>query len=213
MIAIYGDSTTQLNVLVSALRLRGRSISSHKRLKEEELLKIPTVSLFATQNLGLDLEGVSSRDNIFALFFLPPVTSHMGVMGESSDGTPPRGSGSTDALPGIRNTRANRRWSQRKGSLVSSLPGSGVVRGRWSWKRKREKQKNEFFAIFDFTNSLICVGGADKAGFSILFGVKSMRYWSAVVIQSNLKRKRKTFRIKIIVQIVEKYPVWREMLF
>lgn len=69
MIAIYGDSTTQLNVLVSALRLRGRSISSHKRLKEEELLKISTVSLFATQNLGLDLEGVSSRDNIFCSFF------------------------------------------------------------------------------------------------------------------------------------------------
>lgn len=67
-------------------------------------------------------------------FFLPPVTSHMGVIGESSDGTPPRGSGSTEALPGIRSTRANRRWSQRKGSFVSSLPGSGVVRGRWSWK-------------------------------------------------------------------------------
>lgn len=56
----------------------------------------------------------------------------MGVMGESSDGTPPTGSGSTDAWPGIRSTSANRRWSQRKGSLVSSLPGRGVVKGRWS---------------------------------------------------------------------------------
>lgn len=70
----------------------------------------------------------------YSVCFIPPVTSHMGVIGESSDGTPPRGSGSTEALPGIRSTRANRRWSQRKGSFVSSLPGSGVVRGRWSWK-------------------------------------------------------------------------------
>lgn len=77
----------------------------------------------------------ANTDTLFdttSSFHQPPVTSHMGVMGESSGGTPPRGSGSTDALPGIRSTRANRRWSQRKGSLVSSLPGSGVVRGRCS---------------------------------------------------------------------------------
>lgn len=70
---------------------------------------------------------------------LPPVTSHIGVIGESSGGTPPRGSGSTEALPGMRNTRANRRWSQRKGSLVSSLPGSGVVSGRWSWMARNRR--------------------------------------------------------------------------
>lgn len=70
--------------------------------------------------------------------FLPPVTSHIGVMGESSGGTPPTGSGSTEAFPGMRSTRANRRWSQRKGSLVSSLPGNGVVRGKWSWKQKNK---------------------------------------------------------------------------
>lgn len=108
-----------------------------------------------------------------SFFFLPPVTSHMGVMGESSDGTPPRGSGSTEALPGIRNTRANRRWSQRKGSLVSSLPGSGVVRGRWSWEEGSQEQKNErklsrsnYVIVakafpFQFTNSF---GRANKAG-------------------------------------------------
>lgn len=78
----------------------------------------------------------------------------MGVMGESSGGTPPRGSGSTEALPGIRSTRANRRWSQRKGSLVSSLPGSGVVRGRWSWTG----QRNRGFSVHDtMTTSTYCV--------------------------------------------------------
>ena len=60
----------------------------------------------------------------------------MGVMAESSGGTPPRGSGSTEACPGMRSTRENSLWSHRKGSLVSSLPGRGVVRGRCSWKRK-----------------------------------------------------------------------------
>lgn len=72
----------------------------------------------------------------------PPVTSHMGVMGESSGGTPPRGSGSTEALPAMRNTKANRRWSQRNGSLVSSLPGSGVFRGRCSWKDGEERRSH-----------------------------------------------------------------------
>ena len=54
----------------------------------------------------------------------------MGVMAESSGGTPPRGSGSTEACPGMRSTRENSLWSHRKGSLVSSLPGRGVVRGK-----------------------------------------------------------------------------------
>lgn len=99
---------------------------------------------------GSSCSTVNSEQNCHLVLklFLPPVTSHMGVMGESSDGTPPRGSGSTEALPGIRNTRANRRWSQRKGSLVSSLPGSGVVRGRWSWRRekKRALKKGRIYA-------------------------------------------------------------------
>lgn len=82
--------------------------------------------------VGFPHEAVHSTNASFYSVCLPPVTSHIGVIGESSGGTPPRGSGSTEALPGMRNTRANRRWSQRKGSLVSSLPGSGVVRGRWS---------------------------------------------------------------------------------
>lgn len=75
-------------------------------------------------------------------------------MGESSGGTPPRGSGSTEALPGIRSTRANRRWSQRKGSLVSSLPGSGMVRGRWSWTG----QRNRGLSVHDtMTTSTYCI--------------------------------------------------------
>lgn len=65
----------------------------------------------------------------------------MGVIGESSGGTPPRGSGSTEALPGMRSTRANRRWSQRKGSLVSSLPANGEFKGRWSYTTRQRKKR------------------------------------------------------------------------
>lgn len=65
---------------------------------------------------------------------LPPVTSHIWVMADSSLGTLPSCSLSGVAAPGRRSTRAKRRWSHRNGSLVSSLPGSGEVRGRWSWR-------------------------------------------------------------------------------
>lgn len=126
----------------------------------------------------------------------------MGVMGESSDGTPPRGSGSTEALPGIRNTRANRRWSQRKGSLVSSLPGSGVVRGRWSWEEGSQEQKNERKLLrsnyvivakafpFQFTNSFGCANKAGAPLCAIQINVLLK------VIQSHFKRKHKMFARK-----------------
>lgn len=64
----------------------------------------------------------------------PPVTSHIWVMAESSVGTLPSCSLSGLVAPGNLSTNANRRWSQRKGSLVSSLPTSGEFRGRCSWK-------------------------------------------------------------------------------
>lgn len=63
----------------------------------------------------------------------PPVTSHIWVMADSSVGTLPSCSLSGVAAPGSLSTRAKRRWSQRKGSLVSSLPARGEFRGRCSW--------------------------------------------------------------------------------
>ena len=64
---------------------------------------------------------------------LPPVTSHICVMADSSVGTLPSCSLSGVAAPGSLRTRANSRWSHRKGSFVSSLPGRGEFRGRCSW--------------------------------------------------------------------------------
>lgn len=61
----------------------------------------------------------------------------MGVIGDGSSGTPPIGSGSGEAWPGMRSTKEKSRWSHRKGSLVSSLPGNGVVRGKCNWSRER----------------------------------------------------------------------------
>lgn len=67
----------------------------------------------------------------------PPVTSHIWVMADSSVGTLPSCSLSGVAAPGSRSTRANSLWSQRKGSLVSSLPASGELRGRCSCRTDR----------------------------------------------------------------------------
>lgn len=72
----------------------------------------------------------------------PPVTSHIWVMTESSVGTLPSCSLSGLVAPGNLSTNANRRWSQRKGSLVSSLPTSGEFRGRYSW-RDSAKEYND----------------------------------------------------------------------
>lgn len=64
----------------------------------------------------------------------PPVTSHIWVMAESSVATLPSCSLSGLVAPGNLSTNAKRRWSQRKGSLVNSLPTNGEFRGRCSWR-------------------------------------------------------------------------------
>jgi len=61
----------------------------------------------------------------------------MGVIGEESRGTPPNGSGSGEEWPGMRSTKEKSRWSHLKGSLVSSLPGNGVVKGKCNWSREK----------------------------------------------------------------------------
>lgn len=77
----------------------------------------------------------------------PPVTSHIWVIADSSVGTLPSCSLSGVAAPGSLSTNANRRWSQRKGSLVSSLPAKGEFRGRCSYtadKNEAGEQVNKW---------------------------------------------------------------------
>lgn len=75
----------------------------------------------------LRLCGNTSKENS-----QPPVTSHIWVMADSSVGTLPSCSLSGVAAPGSLSTSANSLWSQRNGSLVSSLPAKGELRGRCS---------------------------------------------------------------------------------
>lgn len=71
----------------------------------------------------------------------PPVTSHIWVMAESSVGTLPSCSLSGLVAPGNLSTNAKRRWSQRKGSLVNSLPTNGECRGKCSWRDSVKKEQ------------------------------------------------------------------------
>lgn len=65
---------------------------------------------------------------------LPPVTSHMAFIGDPSTLTMLLlRSLSTGATPGMRSTSEKSRWSQRKGSLVSSLPGMAMLIGNSSY--------------------------------------------------------------------------------
>lgn len=70
----------------------------------------------------------------------PPVTSHIWVMAESSVGTLPSCSLSGLVAPGNLSTKAKRRWSQRKGSLVNSLPTNGECKGKCSWRQHKERK-------------------------------------------------------------------------
>lgn len=81
-------------------------------------------------------------------------------MADSSVGTLPSCSLSGVAAPGSRSTSANSRWSQRKGSLVSSLPAKGEFRGRCSYTERERKKKEEMEVevLLRFTNS-ISIGG------------------------------------------------------
>lgn len=82
--------------------------------------------------LEQEVSGAEQRDE-------PPVTSHIWVMADSSVGTLPSCSLSGADAPGSLRTSANRRWSQRKGSLVSSLPARGEFRGRCSCRTEGKK--------------------------------------------------------------------------
>lgn len=94
---------------------------------------------------------------------LPPVTSHICVMADSSVGTLPSCSGSAAAAPGKRSTRANSLWSQRNGSLVSSLPGKGEFKGRWSWSKKIEEHLQGFDKPSkNIISKLICNSAKDS---------------------------------------------------
>lgn len=67
--------------------------------------------------------------------------THIGVIAESSKGTPVNCSDSTDIVPGNRNTNAKSLWSQRKVPWSIHFQAKGELRGKWSWKGKKKKKR------------------------------------------------------------------------
>lgn len=81
---------------------------------------------------------------------LPPVTSHMTSMGLfSADGMYGKLVTSGGTLPGRRRTRPKMRWSHRNGSLVSSVPGTTVFMGKFSWGHSERRAVLSFWCTHD----------------------------------------------------------------
>ena len=72
-----------------------------------------------------------NHDKLIVYSHLPPVISHIALIWESEAEWSTK---SLSTFPLNRKTIENIRWSQRNGSLVSSLPGKEGCIGRVNWK-------------------------------------------------------------------------------